>query len=200
MADERYRAALSGHGAGDAAAAAREQQLLAMADEELAHLAVTEPRPGFESRLRAAVYEAMSARARRPIWLWPAVGIAATLVLALVLLIVLHPVRETAAMAETSAVSLPAPGSAPAPAHTQVVASPRHRSVTHRKPVEPEVLIPPGEAQALRDWLAQVNREQRVPALLASTDTAADQRITFTNIEIQPIEIVPLEPATSSGT
>lgn len=211
MADERHRGALSAHSTVDPATT-REQQLLAIAEQELSHLSSVEPRTGFESRLRAAVYQARFASARRPMWFWPAMGAAATVVLAFVLFMAIRPTREVAAVADAPAVSLPAdvPGPAQLPvpevapavtlATESKVASAPHRSVAHRRSVEPEVLIPPGEARALIEWVAQVNRERRVPALLASADAAVDQKSTFTNIEIQPIEIVPLEPAMSSGT
>jgi hypothetical protein len=71
------------------------------------------------------------------------------------------------------------------------------RPIARRKPAEPEVLVPPDEARALVQWVAQVNREQRVPALVAA-DRSAGQAAT--NIEIQPIEFVPLDVATNTGT
>ena len=83
--------------------------------------------------------------------------------------------------------------SAPPPLTTSVV----RRAQPAR---DPEVLVPPGQEEALLRFVAFVHRERVSPAaLLAAGQPSADLRQT-TDIEIKPLEIVPLDPAESSGT
>lgn len=220
MVCARYRDALTGLAAGGEAPVALEahlagcercraelvalRQLLAVADQGLAHLSAAEPAGSFVPRIRAAM-AFQEVPARRAIWLWPSLATAAAVSL-VALFVVMRPAREVAAVVDASAkpqiavvtVSEPPPASEPAP--KIVDAKPPKERRTIRKAVEPEVLVPAGEAHALVQWVALVNREQRVSALLADADVTAGQNITPTNIQIQPIEFVPLDPANNPGT
>jgi len=100
MACERFRNALADVAAGGPAAAAVEAHLaaceacraeletlrraLAAADAELAGLLAAEPTPALAVRIRRAVTEPEPSAALRFGWLWPAVAVAATLLVALV--------------------------------------------------------------------------------------------------------------------
>jgi hypothetical protein len=221
MVCARYRDALTGVAAGAAAPAALEahltgcqrcraelvalRQLLTVADQGLAHLSSAEPAGSFVPRIRAAMaFQAVPVR--RANWLWPSLATAAAVGL-VALFVGMRPARETAAVVEVpskpEAAAVAAPESSPAsgPEPNIVDTSPpKERPATRRKPAEPEVLVPADEARALVQWVALVNREQRVPTLLAAADAAELQNLAPTNIQIQPIEFVPLDPANNPGT
>jgi hypothetical protein len=65
---------------------------------------------------------------------------------------------------------------------------------------EPEVLVPAGQQEALLEFVTVIHRERLTPAALAAVgETSADLREPRP-IDIQPLEIVPLDPAGDSGT
>jgi hypothetical protein len=69
-----------------------------------------------------------------------------------------------------------------------------------RLPAEPEVLVPPGQQEALLRFVALVHREHLAPrSLMAAGEPSADL-VEPKSLQIQPLEIVPLDPAESSGT
>jgi hypothetical protein len=77
----------------------------------------------------------------------------------------------------------------------------RSRSVSHRGiQAEPEVLVPPGETEALLRFVALVHRERLAPAALAAAGQPSADLAELASIDIQPLEIVPLDPAETSGT
>jgi hypothetical protein len=63
-----------------------------------------------------------------------------------------------------------------------------------------EVLVPSGEAEALRRLVALVQREKLAPAALGAVERPASDLAELPRIDIPPLEIVPLDPAESSGT
>jgi hypothetical protein len=72
-------------------------------------------------------------------------------------------------------------------------------------PREPEVMVPPGQAEALLRLLALVNRDRVAPPVLGATGQASPELaelrpIDVGPIDIKPLEIVPLDPAETSGT
>jgi hypothetical protein len=108
------------------------------------------------------------------------------------------PVRETT----TAVVPAPAPAAdvAPAPARGEAVA--RRGSAGRRRaaPSEPEVLVPTGEAEALLRLAALVRRERLTPAVLGAAGQPSPDLAEIRPIDVKPLEIVPLDPAESSGT
>jgi hypothetical protein len=64
----------------------------------------------------------------------------------------------------------------------------------------PEVLVPPGETEALLRFVALVHRERLAPAALAAAGQPSADLAELTTIDIKPLEIVPLDPAETSGT
>ena len=75
---------------------------------------------------------------------------------------------------------------------TRPVAVPRDDS--------PEVLVPPGEGEALLRLVALVHRERLSPASFAAAGQPSPDLAEPVPLEIKPIEIVPLDPAETSGT
>jgi len=224
MACARYRDALSEHAAGSPAPAleahlpmcvdcrnelAVMRRMLAVADQQLAYLPKAEPSGNFVPQLRAAVIEAAARPVSRVAWRWPALATTAGIVLAFALFSVMRPSHEITAQVDVPSVPASALTAPREPASPPAIVAradrgtdtpPPRRRATRRTPAEPEVLIPPGEAQALLQWVALVNREHRVSTLLAAADASPSQTATLANIEIKPIEIVPLDPAINSGT
>jgi hypothetical protein len=86
-----------------------------------------------------------------------------------------------------------APDSNPAPAHSRTAG---RRGI----PAEPEVLVPPGETEALLRFVALVHRDRLAPASFAAAGRPPADLADPALIDIQPLEIVPLDPAEISGT
>jgi len=265
------------------------RQALAVADAEMVGLATAEPTPELAVRIRRAVAEtserspALAARIRRAVadgnepsrqrgplledeavawrrgWLWPATAAAATLLVALAVVLgrrtpwapephvavdarplqsaagtrAMEPVGEPVAPAHRpvgvdgnhpvtprSSIGVPADGQAFSesfPGGRQVIAQgdprstrvgirdanapTRSRSVGHRAiQAEPEVLVPPGETEALLRFVALVHREHLKTTSLAAAGQPSGDLAELASIDIQPLEIVPLDPAETSGT
>jgi hypothetical protein len=208
MACERYREALADVAAGapfpaglethlGACDACRDElaslrQALALADAEMAVLLSAEPSPGLAARILRAVAEAGPSPARRFGWLWPAMAAAATLLVALALWQVRGPVIPR------DSVSPGPEGSAGAVIPKR---SPRVRSEPHTvRVVAPEVLVPPGEGEALLRLVALVHRERLSPAGLAAAGQPSPELAGPLLLAIEPLEIRPLDPAETTGT
>jgi hypothetical protein len=200
------------------------RRTLAVADAEMAGLASAEPSPGLAARIRQAAAEAKasgSALDRRPSpawrlgWLWPVMAAAAALLVALAVVqgrgtretpdarvaVDAEPPGEEAPPADEPASTEAFPGKRPTP---QIVprADPRFRRVGTRDdgPSEPEVLVPPGEGEALLRFVALVHRDGVSPAQLASAGQDSVELAEPSPIEIAPLTIVPLDPAEIAGT
>jgi hypothetical protein len=91
----------------------------------------------------------------------------------------------------TGVAARPAPDSNMAPAHS--------RTARRRIPAEPEVLVPPGEAEALLRFAAQLQRRSVAPDSLLVSDLSAPLAEPRA-VEITPLEIIPLDPNETSGT
>jgi len=240
MACERYRDALTDVAADEPATAAVEAHLasceacraelhalrraLAVADAEMAGLASAEPSPGLAARIRQAAEE--PSPQWRFGWLWPAVAAAATLLVALALVLgrgtgptteprvaaemapsqptggapVAGPLGEETAPADEQAFAAAFQEKEPTP---QIVAQrgPRFTRVETRddRPPEPEVLVPPGGAEALLRFAAHLRSRSVPPDSPLMADLSAplpEPRA----VEIEPLEIIPLDPAETSGT
>ncbi|HEX9188296.1 MAG TPA: hypothetical protein VGB87_14555 [Vicinamibacteria bacterium] len=193
------------------------RQALALADTELAGLLSAEPSPGLAARIRQAVAGAGPSPAWRFGWLWPATAAAATLLVALVVwpgrgpspspqahgAVAPLPRESVTPGPEGSAVaSVPevVPRSAPeGPAGPTERSSPR-RPRARRSEVPSEVLVPPGEGEALLRLVALVHRERLTPAGLGAAGQPSPGPSELAPLDIPPLEIVPLEPAEASGT
>jgi hypothetical protein len=67
-------------------------------------------------------------------------------------------------------------------------------------PAPPEVLVPRGEAEALVRFAAIVHRDRQAPAAFAAVGEPSPDLAEPAALKIAPLEIVPLDPAESSGT
>jgi hypothetical protein len=65
---------------------------------------------------------------------------------------------------------------------------------------QPEVIVAPGEAEALMRFVALVHRDRLAPTSLAAAGQPSPDLAELAPIDIQPLEIVPLDPAETSGT
>jgi hypothetical protein len=62
------------------------------------------------------------------------------------------------------------------------------------------VLVPAGEAEALLRLVALVHRERHTPISLGAVGQPSPELAELRAIDIPPLEIVPLDPAETSGT
>ena len=231
MACERYREALTDLAVGAPAAdgleahiatcaACREElgvlrRALEAVDADLRPLASAEPSPALAARIRRAAADTEVdgwhlAFALRTL--------AAGVVLAALAFLVLrgHEPATTPVASVTprpqqadGTPAPPAPGkpeAPPPPLAARAVEATRHPSALRQAALpESEVLVPPGQVEALLRLVVLVNR-QRVasPSLAAvdqgSPDLAEPRPIDVGSIDITPLEIVPLDPAESAGT
>jgi hypothetical protein len=84
---------------------------------------------------------------------------------------------------------------------TRPVGVPRDDSRVPRDDrAEPEVLVPPGGAEALVSFATLVHRDRLAPAAFLAAGEPPGDIPEPAALVIQPIEIVPLDPAGTSGT
>jgi anti-sigma factor RsiW len=230
MACERFRDALTDVAAGAPAPVAVEahlascegcqaelhrlRQALAVADAQMAGLVAAEPSPELLARIRQAVAEASPSPAWRFGWMWPATAAAATLLVALAVWVGRgpSPSPEARVAVDGKGSAIPADPSSPgsngaprddrAPAVGDRRSPPRARAATVGVPRDdaPEVLVPPGEGEALLRLVALVHRERLSPAGLGAAGQPSPDLAEPVPLEITPIEIVPLDAAETSGT
>jgi hypothetical protein len=230
MACERFRDALTDVAAGVPAPAPLEahlascegcqaelhrlRQALAVADAQMAGLVAAEPSPELLARIRQAVAEASPSPAWHLGWMWPATAAAATLLVALAVWVGRgpSPSPEARVAVDGKGSAIPADPSSPgsngaprddrAPAVGDRRSPPRARAATVGVPRDdaPEVLVPPGEGEALLRLVALVHRERLSPAGLGAAGQPSPDLAEPVPLEITPIEIVPLDAAETSGT
>jgi hypothetical protein len=210
------------------------RQALAMADAEMAGLAIAEPTPGLAARIRQAVAAEDPSPAWRFGWLWPATAAAAALLVALAVVlgrgtpptdgppVAVDVARPPATNSGPAGADSSSPGLTAATAHEQAFrgAFPEKRSTrqviaqgdprftrvgtrsdkVHPIPAQPEVMVPPGEAETLLRFVAQVHRDRLAPTSFAAAGEPSADLAELALIDIQPLEIVPLDPAEVSGT
>jgi hypothetical protein len=187
------------------------RRTLALVDSELRQLVAADPSPELAVRIRRAAAQAPVGR--RPAWLWPALAAAAVLLLAFVLLTPRETPPSAVATIESRVPAIPTTPEPPrgipfAPEGPRVGAArpvPRDhaRAAESRRPVapsEPEIIVPRGEAEALLRLVARLDRDKLAPPVLASVDRPSPELAELRSIDITPLEIVPLDPAESSGT
>ena len=199
------------------------RRALAVADAEMAGLASAEPSPGLAARIRQAAAE--PSPEWRFGWLWPAVAAAATLLVALAVVLgrgtgptpspasqwmlarpqpigtpAAEPPGEDAAPADERAFAGAFRGNGPTP-RVAAQGDPRFTRVGTRddRPPEPEVLVPPGEGEALLRFVAQLQRRAVAPDSLLVADLSAPLTEPRA-VEIAPLEIIPLDPDETSGS
>ena len=180
------------------------RQALAVADEEMTRLLAVEPRPEVDARIRSAVAASEPVRPGRAGWLGPALAAAALLVVALAVILTRPPSPEP-----TMAVDTRPPPPPHTPAGESALAGAASGSALSQgprpagrpaAPAEPEVLVPTGGTEALLRLVTLVHRERLTPAVLGAVDRPAADLAELRPIDIKPLEIVPLDPAESSGT
>jgi len=192
------------------------RRTLAVVDSDLRQLVAVEPSPELAVRIRRAAAEAEPQTTSRPVWLWPVLAVAAVLVLAVAIVTRREPSQAPTAAAQNSPATLAAipepPRIAPtdrssAPVGPAAVATARSipRDDSHaaapRRPlatVEPEVIVPPGEAEALLRYA----RGLRQRTLTTESLLVADLQAPLAEprrLEIRPLAIVPLDPEEDSA-
>jgi hypothetical protein len=225
MACERYRNTLSDVAAGASAPPGLEDHLaaceacraelaalhqaLAVADHELGRLAEASPSAALAARIRSAAAERAASPSWPHGWFWPSLAAAVALVVAVVVGLGIGsgraPSREsvvavaTGSASSAGSVAPAAPGSGEPtarPTPPTQAATPEPRVA----PPPPEVLVPAGEGEALLRLVALVNRQGIAPAALGTVGQPSPDLAELRSIDIQPLEIVPLDPAESSGT
>jgi len=235
MACKRYREALTDLAAGGAAPAELEAHLgtcvacreelalsrraLEAVDAELGVLASVKPSPSLEVRIRQASTEREAGAAWRPSFVFQALA-AALVVVAMAFVLLRGREPMPASIATTSPrppQAEPAPN--PAPPAPEATAAPRLALTAQSKetirrpsasarpavPPEPEVLVPPGQLEALQRLAALVNRERIASPSLAAVEQGSPELvppppIDVRSVEITPLAIVPSEAAEDSGT
>jgi hypothetical protein len=195
------------------------QDLLAVADGEMGGLAAAEPSPALGARIRQAVADQALAQAEptaawRLGWLWTATAVAVPLLVALALWKARGPepapgprlAVDGGQPSDAAAPVVPRDAGSPGPEESAVAASPTrvldHRSRPTPTPAVvagPEVLVPPGEAEALLRFAALLRHRTVEPGSLLVADLEAPLSEPRA-VDIAPIEIVPLDPAETSGT
>jgi hypothetical protein len=191
------------------------RRALALVETDLRQLLETEPSPALAARIRRAAAEPLVSPAWRPGRVLQVVAAAALLAVALVVTRGREPGPEPARAVDTHpppANETPSPGPAARPAATALpsavasasassVAVPHPRASTRPlAPPETEVLVPPGEAEALLRLVALLDRDRVAPPVMGAAGQASPDLAELRPIDIAPLEIVPLDPAESSGT
>jgi len=189
------------------------RRALALVDSELAELRSAEPSPELAVRIRSAVAASGAEQAKPAGWPWAALAAAAALLVAVAVVVRFGatPARQVTAGRPAPPASVTPTPEAPAPATaaatTEPAAAPRPspRSETGRPerpartaPTEPEVLVPPGEAEALLRFAASLQQRGVSRDSLLVADLTAPLAEPA-GLEIRPLEIVPLDPDWEAG-
>lgn len=194
------------------------QRVLAAADAELGGLLSAAPSLDFAARVRAAVSEAPSAPAWRPgFWLTLAGAAAALLVVVSLSALRGEPTRSRTAATQVERAAaaaekpifenaspplvVPSPPSAapPPPPVRKARPSTRAPRAPRQSVQDPEVMVPPDQAEALLRFAAGLQRRTVTPGslLVANLDAPLPDA---GDVHIRPIEIVPLGPEEDTGT
>jgi hypothetical protein len=193
------------------------RRALALADEALCGIAGAEPPPGLRARIRGA---AADVPAPRP-WRWAWMASAAVLAAAVFLTAWRAGWLETPRQQPLAAIASAAPSPArPAPHDGRPLTSQtttqshglvagrasakveprRGTSAARRGPAQPEVLVPPGQQEALVRFVALVRAQRRTPPAFAAAGEPSADLAEPAPLAIEPLEIVPLDPADGTGT
>jgi hypothetical protein len=194
------------------------RRALALADRALDEIAGAEPSPALRVRIRRAAAEVSEPRAWRWAWGAAAAVLAAALGLGgawragwletrrLPALSAIAPPGPSPArpvpverLPTTSRAAPPDPGLAAGQASTRLEAQ-RATPAARSGVVAPEVLVPPGQQEALLRFVALVHAGRTAPPAFAMTGEPSADLAEPAPLEIEPIEIVPLDPAEGTGT
>jgi hypothetical protein len=201
------------------------RRLMAAADDELSALATAEPSAALRARIREAVAEPAPTPAFRWGFAWTATA-AAVLALAVFAVwrtsVARGPVSTSVAVnapppapaprptasttpppapvAVVSPAAVPAPAGLPFESAHEAISVTQSVSTRRLRPADPEVLVPAGEREALLRYVALVHQQKASSTiLLAAGQPSADLRQPE-DLHIEPLELVPLDPAEASGT
>lgn len=184
------------------------RQVLAVADQQMRELGTVEPSAAFLLQVRSAILEDAASPTGRMRWMWPSFAAAAVAGLAVVAVIANHSTHRDA---DTFQAQLPKPSvtakaSEPAtdPVLAEAAPAPRELQPRHRKPgaaaAKPQVLIPEEDSAAFVALIALVSRDGAIPTGVKTAGEPLDRLTTLPAIDIGPIEIVPLDTASTPGT
>lgn len=204
------------------------RQALALAETALRDLGSEEPDPLLRARIREAVAEGREASAQRRTRWWPGWGAAAATAVICVAAVIAWrtaaPSRpQEAASVPTPAAPLPAgadsddpelsaevspgpePGRSPTRGPDDLTVRPARGETSVAAPAAPrrgetEVLMPPGQTEAVVRFAVLILHERVAPAALMDGDRSSLDLVKPAPLEIQPLEIVPLDPAETPGT
>ncbi len=206
------------------------QGALAMADADMGRLAAAGPSPGLAARILQAVAASDAAPAWNTGWLWPAAAVAAAFLVALAVWVgrapapgphvadapvILRDSRRPGPEGSAIRADPSSPDSTGAPRDDRATArrddaagaSRGFRAVAHPRPAAartvpatPEVLVPPGEAEALVRFAAIVHRDRHAPGAFLTAGQLSPDLAEPAELAITPLEIVPLDPAETPGT
>jgi hypothetical protein len=171
------------------AALEREQQLVGRIDGELSEALAVTPSPALLPRVRQAVRTPTAQSA----WSWPRLLPIAAGLAAVATLLVLRgrPEAVPSEQPATPAIAVARPPDPPSPSlavPTPVPGRVVRPATVRQKPLQPEVLVPPGEAELVARYAAAV-RAQRIEAPPAGVEDARSQELVVPLLQ----QIVPLE-------
>lgn len=182
----------------------RERDLLGRVDEELQQTLDVAPGPEFLPRVRERVAnEASASRAWTQPWLIP---VAAGLVAVIATMLLLRQPATTGSPAiQARSEASPAVAESPRPipeARVSVPEPPTRPLVRQPRPerakTEPEVLVPPGEEELLRSFVAGI-QTGRVDATALAAGEAKPPDLAIAPLEeIPSLEVKPLTSGTNS--
>jgi hypothetical protein len=194
------------------------RRALAYVDETLGEIAGAEPSPALRVRIRQAAAEVAEPRAWRWAWGAAAAVLAAALGVGGAWRAGWIETRRPPALAENASPgpsparpvpveSLPTTsrattlslGPAAGQASIQLEAR-RVASAARSDVVAPEVLVPPGQQEALLRFVALVHAEKMAPPAFALAGEPSADLAEPAPLEVKPLEIVPLDPAETQGT
>ena len=201
---------------------------LALVDAELGDRLALQPSPALRARIRQALAEERAHEVSRPRrFVWPLAAAAAVALFALAVAVIRRegrPAESSSAgsdrrttVAESSPSASPwaasrAPDDAVHPSSDAVARDTRSPDMPTARaqagvasiappphPEEPEVLVPPGEAEALFRFALALRRRQVLPGSLLATADASAPLAEIAPIDVAPLDIAPLD-STTSGT
>ncbi len=192
------------------------RQALGLADSTLRLIVSAEPSPDLPVRIRRAVEESRSRALGRSLpwrWAWTTSLVAVCLVAA-VAVWRRTPPADTRRVVEATpsgpvssepATSVDSSTTAlgehpPTTTRPDTFAARRALSTTRRSQARAEVLVPAGQEEALWQLVTLLQSDQPVPPSLVAAGQPPTDLSGPKPIEIEPLEIVPLEPAWRPGT
>lgn len=194
---------------------ARARQLREMVDRGVSGAVAGEPSAGFEARLRARLADAPAPARWRAAWV-PA-GVAACAVAAVVMIFVVRGPKRNSPRGDVGVVQTAvainpgktagtaflrrcgsgqgcAPTAVEAKSAVAMVGRPRRaaKRVAQRHS-EPEVIVPPGQMEALAQFAEAIEKKEIDPKQFQAERDALQQPILISPINIKPIEIKAIE-------